>query len=66
MGWRERQQGSVDVRLLLHPGRSMTWGMWKEVVRAIAEFVTHYHLSDMDFDVVQAGLVVGTGVLTVV
>lgn len=66
VGWRERQYGSVDVRLLPHPGPSMTWGMWKEAIRAIAQFVTHYQSLDMDFDVVQARLVVGTGVLTVV
>ena len=66
MGWQERQYGSVDVKLLLHPGPSMTWGMWKEAVKDIAEFVTHYQFLDMDFDVVQAGLMVGTGILTVV
>ncbi|KAL9068759.1 MAG: hypothetical protein Q9161_005962 [Pseudevernia consocians] len=65
MGWQERQYGSVDVKLLLHPGHSMTWGMWKEAVKDIAEFVTHYQFLDMDFDVVQAGLMVGTGILTV-
>lgn len=66
MGGGERQYGSVDVRLLLHPGPSMTWGIWYEAVRGIAQFVTHYQFLDMDFDIVQAGSVVGTGILTVV
>lgn len=30
MAWWERLYGSIDVRLLLHPGPSMTWGMWME------------------------------------
>ena len=66
MGWQERQYGSVDVRLLLHPGPSMTWGMWEQAIKGITEFVTHYRFLDMDFDVVQVGLAVGTGILTVV
>ena len=66
MGWWERQYGSANVRLLLHPGPGMTWGMLMETVRGIAEFVTHYQFLDMDFDVVQTGLVMGTGILTVV
>ena len=65
MGWWERQYGSVDVRLLLHPGPSMTWGMWKETITGIGHFVTHYQFLDMDFDIVQTGTMVGTGILTV-
>lgn len=66
MGWWERQYASVNVRLLLHPGPSMTWGMWNAAIRGMAEFVTHYQFLDMDFDVMQPGSVVGTGYLTVV
>lgn len=67
MGWWERQYGSVDVRLLLHPGPSMTWGMWKEAITGIGHFVTHYQFLDMDFDIVQTRTrtVMGTGILTV-
>ena len=64
MGWRERQYGSVDVKLLLNPDPSMTWSMWGEAVRGITEFVTYYQFLDMDFDIVQARSVVGKGVLT--
>lgn len=42
MGWWERQYESVDGRLLLHPGPSMTWRMLKEAMKGIAGFVTHY------------------------
>ena len=66
MGWGERQYGSVDVRLLLHPDPSMTWGMWREAIKAISEFVTFYQFLDMDFDIVRPGSVLGTGILTVV
>ncbi len=64
MGLQERQYDWADVRLLLHPGPSMTWEMWEEAIRGIAEFVTHYQFLDMDFDIVQAMRVVGTGTLT--
>ena len=64
MGLRERQYGCVDVKLLVKPGLSLTWGMWKEAITGIAEFVTHYEFLDMDFDIVQARLVVATGILT--
>ena len=65
MGWRERQYGSGDVRLLLHPGPGMTWEMWEEAITGITEFVTHYQFLDMDFDILRVRLVVGTGFLTV-
>lgn len=64
MGWRERQYGSANVKLLLHPGPAMTWDMWDEAILGMAEFVTHYQFLDMDFDIVEAGGVVGTGLLT--
>lgn len=66
MGWWERQYGSVNVRLLLHPGPDMTWGMWHDAIWGTAQFVTHYRFLIMDFDIIEAELVVGTGILTVV
>lgn len=64
MGWRERPYGSADVKLLLHPGPTMTWEMWDKAISSMAEFVTHYQFLDMDFDIVEARVVVGTGFLT--
>lgn len=64
MGWRERPYDSANVKLLLHPGPAMTWGMWDKAIYNMAEFVTHYQFLDMDFDIVEAGVVVGTGILT--
>ena len=63
MGPRERQYSCADVRLLLQPGPSMTWGMWKDAIRGVVEFITYYQFLDMDFNITQAR-VVGTGVLT--
>ena len=64
MGLQERQYDCVDVKLLLHPGPSMTWEMWEEAIRGITGFVTHYQFLDMDFDIVEATAVVGRGTLT--
>ena len=64
MGLWERHYGSADVLLLLHPGPIMTWDMWKEAIRGITEFVTHYQALDMDFDIIQTRAVLGKGVLT--
>ena len=45
----------------------MIWEMWQETIRIISRFVTQYECFDMDFDIIQpGGLVLGTGILTVV
>lgn len=66
MEGREQQYGSGDVRLLLHPGPIMTWGMWEEATVGIAQFVNYLQFLDMDFDVMLAAgfRTVGTGILT--
>ena len=66
IGWWERQYAFGNLRLLLHPGPGMTWGMWKNAIRGIVEFVTYYQFLDMDFDIMQSGSMVGTGILTLV
>lgn len=64
MGWRERRYESVNVKLLLNPGPTMTWEMWDQAIWSMTEFVTRYQFLDMDFDIVEAREFVGTGFLT--
>lgn len=64
MGLRERQYGYLDVKILLHPGPSMTWGMWEEAITNIAAFLTQYQFLDMDFTIYNDRAALGKGVLT--
>ena len=64
MGLRERKYDSADVLLLLHPGPTMTWGMWEEAIKGVTEFVSYYEALDLDFDIIQTREVIGKGTLT--
>ena len=68
IGWWEGEYASARVRLVLHPGLDMTWGDWRQAIKGIAEFVTHFQFLDLDFDIFDAvqPISIGTGILTVV
>lgn len=70
MGVSEFIYRSGNVRLILHPSETMTWGMWLRAASSILGFIQSKAWADLDFDVFERvagemeGVFVGTGILT--
>ena len=60
--------GSGNVAFVIHTAPLLTWGMLREVEKAIWDFVNEYEFVDFDFDLGAPGYfkegIYGTGVLT--